>query len=270
MDKNAIKKLESQVKPFILRRIKKDVLKELPLKTETVLYSSMEEEQRKIYEAYLLKAKNEMKNLLDNSNFEKNKLQILSLITRLRQICCHPSLFLSNYTGTSSKMIQCLDILNNAILSGHKVLLFSQFTSMLDILKKELDESSIPYMELTGKTKSDKRLEMVNKFNTENDVKVLLISLKAGGTGLNLIGADIVIHFDPWWNISVQNQATDRAHRIGQKKNVQVFKLITENTIEEKIEKLQERKINLSNNIVKTGENFINKMSKEDIMHLFD
>lgn len=269
-DKNAIKKLESQVKPFILRRIKKDVLKELPLKTETVLYSSMEEEQRKIYEAYLLKAKDEMKNLLDNSNFEKNKLQILSLITRLRQICCHPSLFLSNYTGTSSKMIQCLDILNNAILSGHKVLLFSQFTSMLDILKKELDESSIPYMELTGKTKSDKRLEMVNKFNTENDVKVLLISLKAGGTGLNLIGADIVIHFDPWWNISVQNQATDRAHRIGQKKNVQVFKLITENTIEEKIEKLQERKINLSNNIVKTGENFINKMSKEDIMHLFD
>ncbi len=167
-------------------------------------------------------------------------------------------------------MIQCLDILNNAILSGHKVLLFSQFTSMLDILKKELDESSIPYMELTGKTKSDKRLEMVNKFNTENDVKVFLISLKAGGTGLNLIGADIVIHFDPWWNISVQNQATDRAHRIGQKKNVQVFKLITENTIEEKIEKLQERKINLSNNIVKTGENFINKMSKEDIIHLFD
>lgn len=269
-DKNAIKKLEFQIKPFILRRIKKDVLKELPLKTETVLYSSMEEEQRKIYEAYLLKAKNEMKNLLDNSNFEKNKLQILSLITRLRQICCHPSLFLSNYTGTSSKMIQCLDILNNAILSGHKVLLFSQFTSMLDILKKELDESSIPYMELTGKTKSDKRLEMVNKFNTENDVKVFLISLKAGGTGLNLIGADIVIHFDPWWNISVQNQATDRAHRIGQKKNVQVFKLITENTIEEKIEKLQERKINLSNNIVKTGENFINKMSKEEIMHLFD
>lgn len=269
-DKNAIKKLEFQVKPFILRRIKKDVLKELPLKTETVLYSSMEKEQRKIYEAYLLKAKDEMKNLLDNSNFEKNKLQILSLITRLRQICCHPSLFLSNYTGTSSKMIQCLDILNNAILSGHKVLLFSQFTSMLDILKKELDESSIPYMELTGKTKSDKRLEMVNKFNTENDVKVFLISLKAGGTGLNLIGADIVIHFDPWWNISVQNQATDRAHRIGQKKNVQVFKLITENTIEEKIEKLQERKINLSNNIVKTGENFINKMSKEEIMHLFD
>lgn len=269
-DKNAFKKLEFQVKPFILRRIKKDVLKELPLKTETVLYSSMEKEQRKIYEAYLLKAKDEMKNLLDNSNFEKNKLQILSLITRLRQICCHPSLFLSNYTGTSSKMIQCLDILNNAILSGHKVLLFSQFTSMLDILKKELDESSIPYMELTGKTKSDKRLEMVNKFNTENDVKVFLISLKAGGTGLNLIGADIVIHFDPWWNISVQNQATDRAHRIGQKKSVQVFKLITENTIEEKIEKLQERKINLSNNIVKTGENFINKMSKEDIMHLFD
>lgn len=269
-DKKIMEKLGFQVKPFILRRIKKDVLKELPLKTETVLYSSMEDEQRKVYEAYLLKAKDEMKNLLDSSNFEKNKLQILSLLTRLRQICCHPSLFLSNYTGSSSKLLQCLDILNNAILSEHKVLLFSQFTSMLDILKKELDKMNIPYMELTGKTKSDTRLELVNKFNTENDVKVFLISLKAGGTGLNLIGADIVIHFDPWWNISVQNQATDRAHRIGQKKNVQVFKLITENTIEEKIEKLQERKINLSNNIVKTGENFINKMSKEDIMHLFD
>lgn len=269
-DKKIMEKLGFQVKPFILRRIKKDVLKELPLKTETVLYSSMEDEQRKVYEAYLLKAKDEMKNLLDSSNFEKNKLQILSLLTRLRQICCHPSLFLSNYTGSSSKLLQCLDILNNAILSEHKVLLFSQFTSMLDILKKELDKMNIPYMELTGKTKSDTRLELVNKFNTENDVKVFLISLKAGGTGLNLIGADIVIHFDPWWNISVQNQATDRAHRIGQKKNVQVFKLITENTIEEKIEKLQERKINLSNNIVKTGENFINMMSKEDLMHLFD
>lgn len=269
-NKNIMEKLSAQVRPFILRRIKKDVLKELPEKTETVMYSSMEDEQRSIYEAYLLEAKKDMEDMIQDSSFEKNKLQILSLITRLRQICCHPSLFISNYTGSSSKLTQCIDILKESLLSNHKVLLFSQFTSVLDILKIELEKNNIPYMELTGKTKADKRLDMVNRFNTENDIKVFLISLKAGGTGLNLVGADTVIHFDPWWNLSVQNQATDRAHRIGQKKNVQVFKLITENSIEEKIEKLQERKKDLADSVVKEGENFITKMSKEDILGLFE
>lgn len=269
-NKEITNKLRAQVKPFILRRIKKEVLKELPSKTETVMYSDMEKEQRKIYEAYLLQAQEEMKNIVNDANFEKNKLQVLALITRLRQICCHPSLFISNYTGTSSKLNQCIDLVNDAISSGHKVLLFSQFTSMIDILKKELNKNDIKYMELTGKTKADKRLEMVNKFNKENEIKVFLISLKAGGTGLNLVGADIVIHFDPWWNLSVQNQATDRAHRIGQKNKVQVYKLITENSIEEKIQKLQERKKNLAEDIVKSGENFITKMSKEELMGLFD
>ena len=226
-NKEITNKLRAQVKPFILRRIKKEVLKELPSKTETVMYSDMENEQRKIYEAYLLQAQEEMKNIVNDANFEKNKLQVLALITRLRQICCHPSLFISNYTGTSSKLNQCIDLVNDAISSGHKVLLFSQFTSMIDILKKELNKNDIKYMELTGKTKADKRIEMVSKFNKENDIKVFLISLKAGGTGLNLVGADIVIHFDPWWNLSVQNQATDRAHRIGQKNKVQEYKLIT-------------------------------------------
>ena len=269
-NKEITNKLRAQVKPFILRRIKKEVLKELPSKTETVMYSDMENEQRKIYEAYLLQAQEEMKNIVNDANFEKNKLQVLALITRLRQICCHPSLFISNYTGTSSKLNQCIDLVNDAISSGHKVLLFSQFTSMIDILKKELNKNDIKYMELTGKTKADKRIEMVSKFNKENDIKVFLISLKAGGTGLNLVGADIVIHFDPWWNLSVQNQATDRAHRIGQKNKVQVYKLITENSIEEKIEKLQERKKNLADDIVKSGENFITKMSKEELMDLFE
>lgn len=269
-DKEAIEKLRAQVEPFILRRIKKDVLKELPDKTETVMYSSMEEEQRRIYESYLLKAKIDMQTLVNSGNFENNKLKVLSLITRLRQICCHPSLFISNYNGESSKLNQCLEILKDSISSGHKILLFSQFTSMLDILKVELKKHNIKYMELTGKTKSDDRLDMVNDFNTNEDKNVFLISLKAGGTGLNLIGADVVIHFDPWWNLSVQNQATDRAHRIGQKKNVQVFKLITENSIEEKIEKLQERKSDIAENIVKKGENFITRMSKEDILELFE
>ena len=269
-NKEITNKLRAQVKPFILRRIKKEVLKELPSKTETVMYSDMENEQRKIYEAYLLQAQEEMKNIVNDANFEKNKLQVLALITRLRQICCHPSLFISNYTGTSSKLNQCIDLVNDAISSGHKVLLFSQFTSMIDILKKELNKNDIKYMELTGKTKADKRIEMVSKFNKENDIKVFLISLKAGGTGLNLVGADIVIHFDPWWNLSVQNQATDRAHRIGQKNKVQVYKLIAENSIEEKIEKLQERKKSLADDIVKSGENFITKMSKEELMDLFE
>lgn len=269
-NKEITKKLRDQVKPFILRRIKKEVLKELPSKTETVMYSEMEDEQRKIYEAYLLQAQEEMKNIVNDANFEKNKLQVLALITRLRQICCHPSLFISNYTGASSKLNQCVELVSDAISSGHKVLLFSQFTSMIDILKKELKKNDIKYMELTGKTKADKRLEMVSKFNKENDIKVFLISLKAGGTGLNLVGADIVIHFDPWWNLSVQNQATDRAHRIGQKNKVQVYKLIAENSIEEKIEKLQERKKSLADDIVKSGENFITKMTKEELMDLFE
>ena len=234
------------------------------------MYSDMENEQRKIYEAYLLQAKEEMKNIVNDANFEKNKLQVLALITRLRQICCHPSLFISNYTGNSAKLNQCIELVHDAISSNHKVLLFSQFTSMIDILKKALKENDIKYMELTGKTKADKRLEMVSKFNKENNVKVFLISLKAGGTGLNLVGADTVIHFDPWWNLSVQNQATDRAHRIGQKNKVQVYKLIAENSIEEKIQKLQERKKNLADDIVKSGENFITKMSKEELMGLFD
>ena len=269
-NKEVTKKLRDQVKPFILRRIKKDVLRELPTKTETVMYSDMENEQRKIYEAYLLQAKEEMKNIVNDANFEKNKLQVLALITRLRQICCHPSLFISNYTGNSAKLNQCIELVHDAISSNHKVLLFSQFTSMIDILKKALKENDIKYMELTGKTKADKRIEMVSKFNKENNVKVFLISLKAGGTGLNLVGADTVIHFDPWWNLSVQNQATDRAHRIGQKNKVQVYKLIAENSIEEKIQKLQERKKNLADDIVKSGENFITKMSKEELMGLFD
>lgn len=269
-NQSVMEKLRMQVMPFILRRVKKEVLKELPEKTETVLYSDMETEQRKVYESYLLKAKEDMEELSETSGFEKNKIKILALITKLRQICCHPSLFVSNYDGESAKLNQCLEVVNDAISSGHKVLLFSQFTSMLDIIKKELDKRKIEYMELTGKTKADDRIDMVNKFNIENNVNLFLISLKAGGTGLNLVGADVVIHFDPWWNLSVQNQATDRAHRIGQKKNVQVFKLIAKDTIEEKIEKLQEKKMNIANKIVKEGESFINKMSKEDIMKLFE
>ena len=141
---------------------------------------------------------------------------------------------------------------------------------MFDIITKRLDENNIKYFMLTGKTKSDIRVEMVDKFNKSEDVKVFLISLKAGGTGLNLTGADMVIHYDPWWNLSAQNQATDRAYRIGQRSNVQVFKLITQNSIEEKILKLQDKKMDITNAIIKEGETFISKMSKEEILDLFE
>ena len=265
-----MEKLQKLVAPFILRRIKKEVLKELPDKTETVMYSEMDSEQEKLYKAYLSSSKKEINNEIEEFGFEKSKFKILSIITRLRQICCHPSLFISDYDVESAKLEQCIELIEGAISAGHKILLFSGFTSMFDIITKRLEQREIEYSILTGQTKVDTRIEMVDEFNKDENIKVFLISLKAGGTGLNLTGADIVIHYDPWWNLSAQNQATDRAYRIGQKNNVQVFKLITSNSIEEKIQKLQERKMDLSDQVIKTGETFINKMSREDIMDLFE
>ena len=271
-DENALtlERLQKIVAPFVLRRVKKDVLKELPDKTETIMYSKMEEEQQKVYNSYLLHAKEEMLQEFDKNGFEKSRMKVLSMITRLRQICCHPSLFIENYTGESSKLTQCMQIIEDAISSGHKILLFSGFTSMFDIITKELEKRNIEYFILTGKTKVDTRIEMVDDFNVSKSTKVFLISLKAGGTGLNLTGADMVIHYDPWWNLSAQNQATDRAYRIGQKNNVQVFKLISEGTIEEKIVNLQNKKRDLTNSVITEKETFINKMSKEEILDLFD
>ncbi|MDO4283309.1 MAG: SNF2 helicase associated domain-containing protein [Clostridia bacterium] len=269
-DVQVVEKLQKLVAPFILRRIKSEVLKELPEKTETIMYSEMDKVQEKLYKAYLASSKKEITSEIEENGFEKSKFKILSIITRLRQICCHPSLFISEYDGESAKLNQCLEIIEGAIAAGHKILLFSGFTSMFDIITKELEKRGIEYSMLTGQTKVDTRIEMVEEFNRDENIKVFLISLKAGGTGLNLTGADIVIHYDPWWNLSAQNQATDRAYRIGQRNNVQVFKLITSGSIEEKIQKLQEKKINLSDSIIKSGETFINKMSKEDIIELFE
>ena len=158
------------------------------------------------------------------NGFEKSHIQILSALTRLRQICCHPSLFLDNYDGESSKLNQCIEIIKDGISSGHKILLFSTYTSMFEIIEKELKKEKIKYFKLTGQTKVDKRIELVDEFNKNPDIKIFLISLKAGGTGLNLTGADMVIHYDPWWNLAAENQATDRAYRIEQKNSEQEFK----------------------------------------------
>lgn len=269
-DQTKLKKLKMLIEPFILRRIKKEVLTELPDKTITVLDNEMTDEQKKIYLAYLAQAKVEAKAEIENNGFEKSQIKILALLTRLRQICCHPSLFIENYKGESSKLNQCIEVVKDAISSGHKILLFSQFTSMLDIIENELKKEDIGYYKLVGSTKVNERVQLVDDFNTKDDAKIFLISLKAGGTGLNLTGADVVIHYDPWWNISAENQATDRTYRIGQKKNVQVYKLITKNSIEEKISDLQEKKAKLIDNMLSTQQTFINKLSRDDIMALFE
>jgi len=242
----------------------------LPDKTVTVLYNEMQDEQLKIYQSYMASAKQEAMMEIKQNGFEKSQIRILALLMRLRQICCHPSLFIDNYADGSSKLNQCMEIMNDAIQGGHKILLFSGYTSMFDLLEEELKKQNIRYFKLTGQTKVADRIELVDEFNANPDIKVFLISLKAGGTGLNLIGADMVIHYDPWWNLSAENQATDRTYRIGQKNNVQVYKLITKNSIEEKIYELQQKKAKLIDNMLSTEQTFINKLSKEDIMNLFN
>ena len=269
-DENAMQKLKMLIEPFVLRRTKKEVLKELPDKTVTVLNNEMCEEQRNLYINYLARAKQEVAEKVKLNGYEKSKMQILAALTRLRQICCHPGLFINDYNEGSSKLEQCMEIIKEAVKSGHKILLFSGYTSMFEIIEKELNKEQIQYLKLTGSTKVDERIKMVDEFNQNSEIQVFLISLKAGGTGLNLTGADMVIHYDPWWNLSTENQATDRAYRIGQKNNVQVYKLITKNSIEEKIYELQEKKSKLADNMLETNTVFINKLTKEDILKLFE
>ena len=264
---NRMERLKRLIEPFVLRRVKKEVLTELPDKSVTILYNEMEEEQKNIYMSYMLRAKSEV---LQEINSENNRIRILALLMRLRQICCHPSLFLNNYEGGSSKLEQCIEVINDVIKNNHRILLFSGYTSMFEIIEKELKKRKIKYFKLTGQTKVDERIDLVNEFNKNEDIKVFLISLKAGGTGLNLTGADVVIHYDPWWNLSAENQATDRTYRIGQKNNVQVYKLITKNSIEEKIYELQQRKEKLIDSVLSNKNTFINNLSKEDIMALFE
>ncbi len=269
-NKQSMQALKSLIEPFILRRVKKDVLTELPEKNIMIMNSELTNEQQKLYVSYLAQVKKEVAEELDKKGFEKSKFKILMLLTRLRQICCHPSLFIDNYKGESGKLNQCMDVISDAVESGHKILLFSSYTSMFEIIEERLKKLDINYYKLTGGTPVDKRVDMVESFNKSEDIKIFLISLKAGGTGLNLTGADVVIHYDPWWNVSAENQATDRAYRIGQKNSVQVYKFITSNTIEEKINKLQEKKAKLSEALLSTEEKFINKLSKEEIMALFE
>ncbi len=269
-DKKAMNKLKMLIEPFILRRTKKQVLVELPEKTISVLNNDMEEEQEKIYMSYLSMAKKQISEEIKINGFENTHIKILAALTRLRQICCHPGLFIEGYSDGSSKLNQCMEILQDGIAAGHKILLFSGYTSMFEIIEKELNKNNIEYFKLIGSTKVDERIRLVDEFNSNPKIRVFLISLKAGGTGLNLTGADMVIHYDPWWNASAENQATDRAYRIGQKNNVQVYKLITNNSIEEKIYNLQKKKSELIDNMLDTKTSFISRLSKDEIMSLFE
>lgn len=264
---NSIKELQKYIKPFMLRRLKKDVIKELPEKIEKRYYVDLTNEQKKIYGVFV----KDIKRKIEESSFLENKITIFSYLTKLRQLCLDPSVIIENYEGGSGKIDCAIDIIKENIEEHPKIILFSQFTSVLNNIKKSFEKNDIEYIYLDGNTNAKQRISIVNEFNESKKKLVFLISLKAGGTGLNLTSADIVIHFDPWWNPSIEEQATDRTHRIGQKNVVQVFKLVAEGTIEEKILKLQDEKKSLINDVMnedyKSG-NVLGTLSEEEIKQL--
>jgi len=265
-DEASTEMLRKMIAPFVLRRLKGDVLKELPDKLEENIYAPMNSEQRELYDAHLQRVKLMVEGT-DEESFGKDRIVILSELTRLRQLCCDPGLVYENYTGGSAKTDLLIEMIKSASESGHKILLFSQFTSMLERITKALKDAGISNYILTGSTKKEDRIRLVDAFQ-EDDTSVFCISLKAGGTGLNLTSADIVIHFDHWWNIAAMNQATDRAHRIGQKNVVTVYRLIMENTIEERIITLQNRKKELADKLLNTGTMSNPTLTKEELLEL--
>ena len=267
-DQEAMERLQRMVGPFILRRLKQDVLRDLPEKTEEVRYVQMTGKQRKLYDGQAI----HLRSLLDHQSeeeFNNSRFQVLTELTRLRQICCDPALCFEDYGDETAKTDACMELVQSAVDGGHRLLVFSQFTSMLDILSSRLDGEHVEHFMITGATPKEKRLQLVNAFNG-GAVPVFLISLKAGGVGLNLTGADMVVHYDPWWNLAAQNQATDRAHRIGQQKNVTVYKLITKDSIEEKVLELQETKRELADRIIGQGTEQAAPMTREDMLRLLE
>ncbi len=265
-DSERLTNLTKLIQPFILRRLKEDVLSELPPKIETKVSVELNKHQKKLYMAYVEQAKSDISAYGQMAEGQRN-MKILAVLTRLRQLCCHPSMFINDYNHGSAKLDLLLELLEESIEGGHRVLVFSQFTSMLSLISQSLEKKHLDYHYLDGSIAPVKRQQMVHDFNAGIH-DVFLISLKAGGTGLNLTGADVVIHFDPWWNPAVENQATDRAYRIGQKNRVQVYKLISAGTIEEKIYELQQRKLNLIDNVIKPGETFLDKLTVNELQSL--
>jgi len=260
--------LRRRIRPFLLRRLKADVLPELPDKIESRVLADMPPLQKNVYAASVAQLRERVERVLGSKGLGRGRMEVLSAITQLRQICCHPALVLEGYEGSSGKLDALMEILVEALAAGRRVLLFSQFTAMLTLLRRALDAEGIRSLYLDGKTPTGSRMELVNRFN-DGEGQVFLISLKAGGAGLNLTGADMVIHYDPWWNPAAEDQATDRAHRIGQKNVVQVIRLITRGTIEEQVAKLSERKRALFDAVVTAGEQMPSDLTEEEIMGLF-
>ena len=258
--------LQKLVSPFILRRTKKQVLKDLPDKVEKDLWLNLSPEEKQLYLANLAQVNEQLQQQLELEQVDS--ILILAMMTRLRQICCEPRMLYENYTGESTKFKMCLDLIETLKENDKKVLLFSSFTSIFDSFIEEFNRRGIKYHMITGAVDKKKRKEEVDAFQSD-DSNVFLISLKAGGTGLNLTKAQAVIHFDPWWNVSAQNQATDRAYRIGQTKNVLVYQLLMKNTIEEKIYEMQKRKKAMSDLFVENSKGGISTLSKEELKDLF-
>lgn len=265
-DEKTTKRLRNLVNPFILRRTKKEVLKELPDKVDHKYMLEFSVSEKKLYLANLAMVNKEMQAKMKEVHFDR--IAILAMLTKLRQICCDARLVYDNIKEPSTKINATISLIKTLTENNKKILLFSAFTSLLDLVSNQLDKEQISYYMLTGSTNKEERRKLVNNFN-EDDTRVFLISLKAGGTGLNLTSAEAVIHIDPWWNLSAQNQATDRAHRIGQNANVQVYRMIMKDSIEEKILKMQERKANLADSFVEGNDGSLSKMSKEEILDLF-
>lgn len=260
-DENYKNEIKRKIAPFILRRNKNDVLKDLPDKYEILLTCEMNKEQQKIYDAEIFKAREKMKETT-------NTFDILPTLTRLRQICIDPSLYIDKYEGGSEKINTLINCIKEEISSNNKVLVFSQFVGALNIIKDKLNKGKITYGIIKGDTKSQERLKIAQDFNFNDAYDVLLVSLKAGGTGLNLIGANVVIHLDPWWNYAIEEQASDRAYRIGQTRNVKVLKLIVNNSIEQRVLELQKIKKEVANSIISNDDSSITNLKKEDILYI--
>ena len=267
-DETILERLQRLVHPFILRRKKEEVLKDLPPKMEHIVYVRMTEKQRELYNARLDLLRMELAKKTEKE-WKEDRLKILAELTRLRQICCAPDICYENYDGGSGKMDTCMELIEEAVEGEHRILVFSQFVTVLKKIEQELKIRNISFLFLSGKNTKEERRRMVEEFQKEQ-VPVFLISLKAGGTGLNLTAADVVIHVDPWWNGAIENQATDRAYRIGQIRTLSVMKLVTKDSIEEKIIRLQEKKTELANRVV-SGEGMTNnRLDRAELMELLD
>jgi SNF2 family DNA or RNA helicase len=265
---NPLETLKKKVSPFILRRMKEDVLKDLPPVSEIVYHCHLTDRQKELYHSYAASAKEELSRLVKKEGFDKIQIHVLATLTRLKQICCHPAIFAKETTeaGDSAKYDMLMELLPSLIEGRHKTVIFSQYTKMLTILREDLKQMGIAFAYLDGSSKN--RLDIVNQFNEDSKILVFLVSLKAGGSGLNLTSADTVIHYDMWWNPAVENQATDRVHRLGQKRSVSSYKLITLNTIEEKIVNMQNRKKGLVKKVISSDDEAISKLTWEEVLEL--